>query len=291
VSGWSFIGAPADSVSRGGGAELAPARLRQLDLPARLDAVDRGDLAVRVRGNDRDPETGIIGSDEVIAESRIVREAVGALVAAGDRVFLAGGCCAAAPGAVAGAAAGTRIALVYVDGHQDMWDGRTSPTGEAADMPFGVAIGVGPSAWIRALGGRTVEPADAWLLGNRDDADALAAGLEEPSALGVRHRPLDAVRSAGPGVTADDACLALERGPGRFWLHLDVDVLDPRVFPATDYLDPGGLAWDELAELLAPFGRATGLLGVSLGCYNPEKDPDASVGARLVAMLVGALAS
>ena len=43
--------------------------------------------------------------------------------------------------------------------------------------------------------------------------------------------------------------------------------------PATDYLMPDGLEWDELAELLAPLGASPGLAGLSLGCLNPEKDP------------------
>ena len=34
-------------------------------------------------------------------------------------------------------------------------------------------------------------------------------------------------------------------GPKRYWIHLDVDVLDERVMPATDYLSPGlsGRSW------------------------------------------------
>ena len=41
--------------------------------------------------------------------------------------------------------------------------------------------------------------------------------------------------------------------------------------PATDYLMPAGLDWDELAELLAPLGASPALAGVSLACLNPEK--------------------
>jgi arginase len=38
---------------------------------------------------------------------------------------------------------------------------------------------------------------------------------------------------------------------GPFWLHLDVDVLDEAVFPATAYPQPDGLDWGDLAALLA----------------------------------------
>ncbi|MEX1263050.1 MAG: hypothetical protein WEE66_03790 [Actinomycetota bacterium] len=71
-----------------------PTRLREFGLPSRLGGVDAGNLPVRVRGNDRDPVTGIIDSYQVIANALVVREAVRERVVAGERVFLAGGCCA-----------------------------------------------------------------------------------------------------------------------------------------------------------------------------------------------------
>jgi arginase len=76
---------------------------------------------------------------------------------------------------------------------------------------------------------------------------------------------------------------------GRFWIHLDVDVLDEVAMPATDYLMPGGLEWDELAALLGPLCAAPGLAGLSLGCLNPEKDPDGRFARHTCDLLAGAL--
>lgn len=76
-----------------------------------------------------------------------------------------------------------------------------------------------------------------------------------------------------------------QRDLSTFWLHLDVDVLDMDIFPATDYLDPNGMSWDELRAVLTPLGRAEGLLGMSLGCFNPEKDLDGSCGVLLADLL------
>jgi arginase len=87
------------------------------------------------------------------------------------------------------------------------------------------------------------------------------------------------------GVAAAAGELAERLGAGPFWLHLDVDVLDQNVFPATDYLQPDGLDWDELAALLGPLAAVEGLVGASLACYNPEKDPGLEHGRRLVAAL------
>lgn len=62
-------------------------------------------------------------------------------------------------------------------------------------------------------------------------------------------------------------------------------MLDERVFPATDYLLPGGMDWAELEATLAGIASEDALIGVSLACYNPEKDPDLRCGRRLVAAL------
>ena len=77
---------------------------------------------------------------------------------------------------------------------------------------------------------------------------------------------------------------------GRFWLHLDVDVLDQAAFPATDYLMDDGLTLDDLRMLIAPIASSPGLIGINLTCFNPEKDPGGRCGAAL-AELVEATAS
>src|SRR6185312_597911 len=109
-------------------------------LPARLGADDRGDLDVRIRGDERDPVSGVIGIADTLSMTRTLRAAVRDAVAAGARPLVLGGCCALVPGALAGlrdAIGGLGVA--YVDGHVDVYDGATSPTGEGADMPMSVA--------------------------------------------------------------------------------------------------------------------------------------------------------
>jgi arginase len=130
------------------------------------------------------------------------------------------------------------------------------------------------------------------LLGDRDHDETSAAGLPDPSARGVHHLPIERVRAMGPGGAGADAWRILEQAaPAGVWLHLDVDVLDMRVFPATDYLDPDGMAMDELRDLLTPLARSERLVGMSLGCFNPEKDPDGACGEALVSLLEEALGS
>jgi arginase len=283
------IGVPFDSVGRGGGTETAPSTLRDLGLPEALGARDGGDLVVRIRGDERDPVTGLVASADVLKSTAAIRAAVAAALAAGERPFLLGGCCAELPGALAGArdALGAPLGLAHVDGHLDLYDGATSTTGEAADMPISVVLGLGPEAWVVAAGGATTVPERTAIVGFRDRAESLADGMRQPEDL--PHPPLlygaEELRAQGVAAAADE--LAARLGTDPFWLHLDVDVLDQEVFPATDYLQPDGLDWEELAALLGPLAAADRLVGASLACYNPEKDPGLEHGARLVSVLGG----
>ena len=64
-------------------------------------------------------------------------------------------------------------------------------------------------------------------------------------------------------------------------------------FPATDYLMSGGISLAVGRELAQTLGGDERLVGVSVGCYNPEKDSSGSNGAELVelaALLTGASA-
>lgn len=284
---FATIGVPIDSVGRSGGTEGSPTALRELGLVEALGGADRGDLDVRVRGEERNPETGLLGSDGVLATTAAVRRAVGEAIADGSRPFLAGGCCAELPGALAGARDELgEIGLVHLDGHQDLYDGETSPTGEAADMPISVALGRGPAAWVEAAGGASLNPERTALLGYRDAAESREYGMAQPDevspALGCI--PLERMRELGPRAAAKAAIASLGEGTP-LWLHFDVDVLDEVVFPATDYLMPDGMSWEELHSLLPPLLSAPDLIGASIACYNPEKDPGRSCGRELVEAL------
>lgn len=289
----TFIGVPIDSVGRSGGTEHGPEALRELGLPAALQGGDAGDLAIRIRGEDRDPTSGILAAADVLAATTVIRAAVAERIAAGERPFLAGGCCAELPGALAGArdALGGPLGLVHFDGHLDLYDGETSPTGEAADMPVSVALGLGPEAWVAAAGGASTGSDRAAIVGFRDREESREHAMRQPETLDPVPilRSADDLRASGAGAGAAQVEERLA-ARGAFWLHFDVDVLDRDVFPATDYLLPGGLDWPQASEVLAPLLSSSALVGASLGCYNPEKDPDRACGRILVEVLAGALA-
>jgi len=67
-------------------------------------------------------------------------------------------------------------------------------------------------------------------------------------------------------------------------------VLSTEAMPATDYLQSGGLTWDELEALLVPLTSSAACVGLSLGCFNPDKITGKNVSSeRLISLLVRAL--
>ncbi len=289
---YTTIGVPIDSVGLGRaglhGTELSPAALRAAGL-GRLGWQDAGDLDVRIPDHARDVATGVVGIDGVLTTTDLVRRAVAAHCRAGDRPFVLGGCCTLVAGAVAGArdALGT-VGLIYVDGHLDFYDGLTSRTGEAADMPVAVILGDGPGPWVERVAPAPICPPEAIaILGYRDptELEDLTDRLAANRRRGLFAADAAEIRRDGPTSTAARALEHVGRAADLLWLHVDLDVLDERVFPATDYLLPDGLDWDQLVQLLCPIALDERLVGWSIACYNPEKDPDGSNGRAIVAAI------
>ncbi len=288
---WTVLGVPIDSVGApdGGppfGTELAPAALRSLGIVDRLGAADAGDVDVRITGPERDPGTGLVGGTTVAPTVAAIRTRTRELAAAGARPVLLGGCCTLLVGAFPGAVdVHGPLGLAYLDGHYDVYDHVTSPTGEVADMPVALLLGRGQAGLLEVAAPPSLTNDRLRVLGARDreewaDVADLVRELELPA------YDVDAIRSDPAAVGAETADALGRRG---FWLSLDVDVLDEVAFPATDYLMPGGLSLSELHDVMAPLGRHPRCLGVSVACYNPTKDPGLANGRALVDLLVSAL--
>ena len=155
-------------------------------------------------------------------------------------------------------------------------------------MGISVILGLGPQGWVEAAGGPGAAAERTFLIGYRDREESIEDGMRQPEDLdpAPRLHPIEAVRADGADATGETVARSLA-ADGPFWLHLDVDVLDEEAFPATDYLMPGGISLAELDELLAPLLASEALIGASVACFNPEKDPGGACGRALVDILAG----
>jgi arginase len=141
-----IIGVPVDSSgapspgSERFGTERGPADLRAAGLVEVLDAVDAGDVAVRIHRSDPDPDTGVLSWDEVANLTEAVRAAVVETLHAGDLPVVVGGCASLLPGALAGARDALGIvSLAYTASRLRLDRGTSSSTGRASDMALAVA--------------------------------------------------------------------------------------------------------------------------------------------------------
>jgi len=148
-------------------------------------------------------------------------------------------------------------------------------------MDLAILTGKGPKGLIDLAGPPPlINPNDVVALGHRDPDEDVSA-----LAPGVTHHEARAVPGLGPAALGAQTAKRFETEPGRFWLHLDFDVLDQEALPAVDYPMPNGLNWDEAAALVRPLVASPALLGADLTIYNPNLDPDRKYARQIVEWL------
>jgi arginase len=191
-----------------------------------------------------------------------------------------------------------RYRLAHIDGHDDYsyirkiddYAGRFA----AAGLDLALATGHGPDALCDIDGLRPyVADADVVHLGlNREPDDAVHFQTETFENSAIRRYPAGFIRAHGAATVAAEARGHLENGRlDGFWIHLDADVLDASIMPAVDSPNPGGLSFTELTTILATLLASSRAVGINVGIYDPELDPDRSSGTALVDVLADAFAA
>jgi arginase len=293
----AILGAPTAigiSPYRDGGArrlDLTPGALRELHLVERLRAHDLGDVTSDVPYRDRErPEGRVRNEDDVVAYSQALGSRIAEVSARHEFVVLLGGDCSILLGVLAGLRrARGAVGLAYIDAHADFASLEESPSRSACSMNLALAVGRGYDGPLSHLAADSalVEERHVAHLGRRDEDDT-AYGSAALRRSGIADLPARAVRARSPAAAAADALARATAAPGGFWIHLDVDVLDPALMPAVDSPLPDGLSTHELLELARPLIRHPAALGLQLTIYDPTLDPDRR-GARLLVDLLAAL--
>jgi arginase len=275
------------------GCAKAPEALREAGLHRALAAAGAADAGTVLAGrylDDALPGSGRLrNQDAIVDHARRLADRLGAVLDGGGAPLVLGGDCSILVGAGLALARRGRYGLVHLDGHTDL----RNPTNSDRCAALGgedLAAAVGrhwPAVADLDGLGPYFRPADVVHVGCRDhdehlaEAEATLAAVVPASA--VRDRSVAAVVRSVLDVVAAPAL-------DGFWVHLDVDVLDPAHMPAVDSPDPGGLTPAELGELLA--GLAPAACGAEVAIFDPDLDPSgrhAGLLAGLVAEGLGGL--
>ncbi len=266
---WQGSGAPTARRLRDGAtrlAEMVPAENRQV--------VTLGNAVSGARD-------GVQNADVLVEQLHAVRAAMAALPA-GDLVVSVGGDCAIelAPVEAALSAHRDRLAVVWFDAHADLNSPETSPSGAFHGMVLRALTGDSPDALkpTRALpanrvvlaGARALDPGEQDFVGRHGISHLSVAQLNEPDAL------LSAVRATGAEAV---------------YIHIDLDVLDPGVFPAVGSPEPGGLTVEALLQAVHALAEEFTPAGVGITEYEraDEAGQDEELLQRAVTGIVDAV--
>ncbi|MFJ8536974.1 arginase family protein [Streptomyces sp. NPDC093591] len=286
----AIIEAPSVLGLRPSGVQDLPEALFDAGLTAGLDAVRAGRVEPTAYDPTRDADTRILNPHGIAEYSVRLADLVGDVLDTGRFPVVLGGDCTILLGNLLALRRRGRHGLLFLDGHTDFYQPSAEPTGEAASMELALATGRGPRLLTDLEGrGPLLRDEDVVAFGFRDTAESTEAGMQ-PLPPHLHAIDLDAVRATGATTAARRAVGRLTARTGaRFWVHLDVDVLDDTLMPAVDYRQPGGLSWEELEGVLHTALSDPGAVGLDVTIFNPRLDPDGSIAARLAACLRRAL--
>ncbi|WP_166351022.1 arginase family protein [Phytoactinopolyspora limicola] len=276
-----LIGVPFDGYGRPGHQSQAPSALREASLVVALaphTVHDTGDLSLPEGENTRGPQTGLLNEPALLAMTEQLHERVPAVLAAERFPVMVGADCSLLLGVVTALhEAIDQPGLLFLDGHEDTMPLDVVEDGEAANCEIALLLGITGRLLTGPLA--THLPALVFdnlaMLGQHDADWRRKFNAGSLADIGVWSRNLDQMRH-DPHKAAKAATAHLRTNAQQWWLHLDLDVLDPTVFQAQGLPehadDPDGLNLNQLTTA----ANTGGCIGLSVTIYDPQQDPDHS---------------
>jgi arginase len=190
------------------------------------------------------------------------------------------GNCNAALGTVSGCGP-NEIGIVWFDAHGEATTPETTVSGFLDGMGISTLLGRSwhtlaknipgfapiPGNRIVLFGARDVEPAERSLLE--------AAGVQQAATLGQLQKQLT----------------TLTREVSQVYLHVDLDVLDPKVATGNQWTPPNGIILECLLDAIAGIHKHTEVVALGIASYDPEADRDRRALAAAVAATQAVFAS
>ena len=291
----TIIGVPTNSSGKIDGVARGPSALRRaglIDVLANYcDVHDYGDVLFSQPIPEKSADSGIIAERSLVSMIYAVRTAVNNVLAEERFPLVIGGDCPILLGCLAAAKdIHSRIAMLFVDGHEDTYATYQSPTGEAADMELGFALGLDMTGLPHEIIGLIpmIKLDNVALLGPRDKNILQDMGVSSLSKE-VEFYDDNTLCNENIENLTRSVLSRLQRGSNGWWLHVDLDVLSTDSLPAVDYPQPGGLNWEQLEKLTTTALGTDHNVGWNVTIYNPDLDPDSRFAKRIVQYLASVI--
>jgi arginase len=178
------------------------------------------------------------------------------------------GNCLSAVGVIAGLGADTGV--LWIDAHGDFNTPQTTMSGFLDGMTLATATGRCWSELARNIEGfEPVADEAVMMLGVRDLDPSEAAALAKSGIVRLSAESLP--NELEPRLEP------LLQKVGKFYVHLDLDALDPSEGRANGYAVRGGFSNEKLQELLRLIGNRLPVAALTLAGYDPAYDPEGKV--------------
>ncbi len=290
----ALIGAPSSAAGFAPGTEKAPSTLRAAGLVEKLQSIgyevsDFGDCQPRLFADD-DEHKRARNIPEIVAALNDLKPRAEQAAKTGGLILVLGGDCVQSIGILSGARRYYKhLSLLWFDRHADLNTPASTPSGRLDGMALAAIQGRGSAELVRFWG----EPPLV------REPDTLIYGLveldtPEQEFLGrspMRHMFAADIQQKGASAAAQSALAQLHTDSREFVLHLDLDVITQREFPATNVPGSEGLSFAEVQGSLVEFLKQKNLVGLDIAQYNPLKDSDGSQAKKLVELLAEALSA
>lgn len=148
------------------------------------------------------------------------------------------------------------VGLIWLDAHPDLNTPESSPSGHFHGMPLRALLGDTDQS-IRERCFSTLLPDQVILAGIRDMdlPEKQFIQREKITCISVQEMEQD------PKILPE---IVMEKGFSRLYIHIDLDVLDPGVYPFSSLPVPGGLMPDTLVKTVAALKDTADIVGLSL---------------------------
>ena len=210
-------------------------------------------------------EAGIVARADILQHARRAHALLAE--AAPERIVTIGGDCGVdlVPASYLASRYGDDLAVVWLDAHADLNTPASSPSGTFHGMVLRSLLGEGDGEVLEQTFA-PLEPYQVFLAGVRTfDPPEFACFEEKRLSL---FKPEDL---AHPERLTEQIAA---RGFTKLHVHLDLDVLEPTLFPSTGYPTPHGVTPDTLTELLRALQETFELVGFTLTEFAPERAED-----------------